>query len=161
MTLTFADTIRPKRGNVDRAIDVVFGESLDFSSIGGSILSHYSSKVSGVSYQFVRMPDNVGGSNGQGTPNGIDVISLNSSLFGSSVGVFDRMANQKLLVQTVMHEALHESHLVDAKSAAVYSKLNLTGFTRCSIPDDHIDPRRSAFFMAVSVLRDIRERVQC
>jgi hypothetical protein len=26
----------------------------------------------------------------------------------------------------------------------------------CSIPDDHIDPRRSAFFMARSVLRDIR-----
>jgi hypothetical protein len=25
----------------------------------------------------------------------------------------------------------------------------------CSIPDDHIDPRRSAFFMARSVLRDI------
>ena len=26
----------------------------------------------------------------------------------------------------------------------------------CSIPDDHISPRRSAFFMARSVLRDIR-----
>ena len=31
----------------------------------------------------------------------------------------------------------------------------------CSIPDDHIDPRRSAFFIARSVLRDIRENVQC
>jgi hypothetical protein len=31
----------------------------------------------------------------------------------------------------------------------------------CSIPDDHIDPRRSAFFMARSVLSDIREGVQC
>ena len=31
----------------------------------------------------------------------------------------------------------------------------------CSIPDDHIDPRRSAFFMARSVLRDIREYAQC
>ena len=29
----------------------------------------------------------------------------------------------------------------------------------CSIPDDHIDPRRSAFFMARSVLRDIRSGV--
>ncbi len=28
---------------------------------------------------------------------------------------------------------------------------------RCSIPDDHIDPRRSAFFMARSVLEDIRK----
>jgi len=34
-------------------------------------------------------------------------------------------------------------------------------FGRCSIPDDHIDPRRSAFFMARSVLRDIREYAQC
>jgi hypothetical protein len=31
----------------------------------------------------------------------------------------------------------------------------------CSIPDDHIDPRRSAFFMARSVFGDIREDVQC
>ena len=30
----------------------------------------------------------------------------------------------------------------------------------CSIPDDHIDPRRSSFFMARSVLRDIRDGVQ-
>jgi hypothetical protein len=27
----------------------------------------------------------------------------------------------------------------------------------CSIPDDHIDPRRSAFFMARLVLEDIRQ----
>ena len=32
---------------------------------------------------------------------------------------------------------------------------------RCSIPDDHIDPRRSALFMARSVLGDIRENAQC
>ena len=31
---------------------------------------------------------------------------------------------------------------------------------RCSIPDDHIDPRRSALFMARSVLRDIRSGVR-
>ena len=30
----------------------------------------------------------------------------------------------------------------------------------CSIPDDHIDPRRSAFFMAKSILRDIRSGVR-
>ncbi len=30
----------------------------------------------------------------------------------------------------------------------------------CSIPDDHIDPRRSAFFMARSVLRGIRNGVR-
>ena len=32
--------------------------------------------------------------------------------------------------------------------------------TMCPIPDDHIDPRRSAFFMARSVLRDIRSGVR-
>jgi hypothetical protein len=31
--------------------------------------------------------------------------------------------------------------------------------TRCSIPDDHIDPRRSALFMARSILREVREGV--
>ena len=30
----------------------------------------------------------------------------------------------------------------------------------CSVPDDHIDPRRSAFFMARSVLRDIQNGVR-
>ena len=30
----------------------------------------------------------------------------------------------------------------------------------CSIPGDHIDPRRSAFSMARSVLRDIRDGVR-
>lgn len=32
---------------------------------------------------------------------------------------------------------------------------------RCSIPDDHIDPRRSAFFMARSVFGDISECAKC
>ena len=30
-------------------------------------------------------------------------------------------------------------------------------FVTCSIPDDHIDPRRSALFMARSVLREARD----
>ena len=36
----------------------------------------------------------------------------------------------------------------------------ISNWLRCSIPDDHIDPRRSAFFMARSVLRDIRSGVR-
>ena len=28
---------------------------------------------------------------------------------------------------------------------------------KCSIPDDHIDPRRSALFMARSILREVRD----
>ena len=31
----------------------------------------------------------------------------------------------------------------------------------CSIPDDHIDPGRSAFFMARSVFGDISECAKC
>jgi len=27
----------------------------------------------------------------------------------------------------------------------------------CSIPDDHIDPRRSGLFMARSILREVRD----
>ncbi len=34
------------------------------------------------------------------------------------------------------------------------------GVSTCSIPDDHISPRRFALFMARSVLRNIREGVQ-
>jgi hypothetical protein len=35
----------------------------------------------------------------------------------------------------------------------------IEGFSEgsCSIPDDHIDPRRSALFMARSILREVRE----
>jgi Tfp pilus assembly PilM family ATPase len=29
--------------------------------------------------------------------------------------------------------------------------------TKCSIPDDHIDPRRSALFMARSLLSEVRD----
>ena len=42
----------------------------------------------------------------------------------------------------------------------VFHSFRHTMVTRCSIPDDHIDPRRSAFFMARSVLRDVRDGVQ-
>jgi len=31
--------------------------------------------------------------------------------------------------------------------------------SKCSIPDDHIDPRRSALFMTRSILREVREGV--
>ena len=30
----------------------------------------------------------------------------------------------------------------------------------CSIPDDHIDPRRSSLFMARSILREIQDGVR-
>ena len=42
----------------------------------------------------------------------------------------------------------------------VFTEVNPLGASCCSIPDDHIDPRRSAFFMARSVMRDIRDGVR-
>jgi hypothetical protein len=44
---------------------------------------------------------------------------------------------------------------------AVVIYIAFTALVNCSIPDDHIDPRRSALFMARSVLGDIRENAQC
>jgi hypothetical protein len=65
----------------------------------------------------------------------------------------------------------HLKRMIDEEGAYIWRKLlpklvlnnAKTRFqfgVTCSIPDDHIDPRRSAFFMARSVLRDIRDRVQ-
>ena len=48
----------------------------------------------------------------------------------------------------------------DAFVSALATSLGVLNSTNCSIPDDHIDPRRSSFFMARSVLRDIRSGVR-
>ena len=47
--------------------------------------------------------------------------------------------------------------LAQAVASSVAEKLS---DARCSVPDDHIDPRRSAFFMARSVMRDILSGVR-
>ena len=36
-------------------------------------------------------------------------------------------------------------------------KAGCLGISKCSIPDDHIDPRRSALFMARSILSEVRD----
>jgi len=41
--------------------------------------------------------------------------------------------------------------------ASAVDKIKLARISKCSIPDDHIDPRRSALFMARSVLREARD----
>ena len=46
------------------------------------------------------------------------------------------------------------------RTGAADLEAEVTGSRRCSVPDDHIDPRRSAFFMARSVLRDIQNGVR-
>ena len=45
-------------------------------------------------------------------------------------------------------------------SFSIFATGLIRSLARCSIPDDHIDPRRSAFFMAKSILRDIRSGVR-
>ena len=53
------------------------------------------------------------------------------------------------------------THAQMAMAAIGQNLLKAANKITCSIPDDHIDPRRSAFFMARSVLGDIREGNQC
>lgn len=81
--------------------------------------------------------------------------------------------------ETSQHEtAALESALIEAKRAELKNYLSMArtaigivyGNTRpddarakreasCTIPDDHIDPRRSALFMARSILREVREEL--
>jgi hypothetical protein len=49
---------------------------------------------------------------------------------------------------------------IETQLAPTLHKGDVVILDNCSIPDDHIDPRRSAFFMARSVLRDIRSEVR-
>ena len=59
--------------------------------------------------------------------------------------------------QYAWYETLFES--ASGLGMAADVRYNGLSVGTCSIPDDHIDPRRSAFFMARSVLGDIREGV--
>ena len=45
----------------------------------------------------------------------------------------------------------------DGKTTTVVQVMKRLFNDSCSIPDDHIDPRRSALFMARSVLREARD----
>ena len=60
--------------------------------------------------------------------------------YWSAMACLTLMVNGQLSIQPLKH---HMPAIVD----------------RCSIPDDHIDPRRSSFFMARSILREVREGV--
>ena len=46
------------------------------------------------------------------------------------------------------------SGVPDIRMASIVERLSRS---RCTIPDDHIDPRRSALFMARSILREVRD----
>ena len=58
-------------------------------------------------------------------------------------------------------EERNELHLIATRSSIGSRRQDKAKeLDSCSIPDDHIDPRRSAFFMARSILRDIRSGVR-
>ena len=69
----------------------------------------------------------------------------------------DRAADTGGISAILRREGLYSSALSDWRGQRDAGTL---GPVKCSIPDDHIDPRRSAFFMASSVMRDIRSGVQ-
>ena len=70
------------------------------------------------------------------------------------------MTDKKLVIYLVDGSVARTGALVCAQNIARVladqAKVVLV-VPKCSIPDDHIDPRRSAFFMARSVFEDIRK----
>jgi hypothetical protein len=63
-----------------------------------------------------------------------------------------------LLVQAKIH-LLHFKARSIRENNIMYSPILV--ITTCSVPDDHIDPRRFAFLMARMGLGDIREDAKC
>ena len=76
---------------------------------------------------------------------------------GATGDVTDETAQRLLLAGVRLF-----AHKIDSENRTFRPVPESAGINAtCSIPDDHIDPRRSAFFMARSVLRDIQEYAQC
>jgi hypothetical protein len=57
----------------------------------------------------------------------------------------------------ILKIALCENEKAICGSLATNTDQNKNQLSICLIPDDHISPRRSALFMARSVLRDLRD----
>ena len=72
------------------------------------------------------------------------------------IGKLDVFAKGGLMSVRIQHACLKQQTWLFRRNYPIEMQAN----ARCSIPDDHIDPRRSAFFMARSVLRDIRSGVR-
>jgi hypothetical protein len=51
----------------------------------------------------------------------------------------------------------HMLSKLDERTSVVINSLSYSEWAICSIPDDRIDPRRSALFMARSILREVRD----
>jgi hypothetical protein len=61
---------------------------------------------------------------------------------------------------TIAATAIAEKKTLRHLSKRVATRRQTKCDFKCSIPDDHIDPRRSALFMARSILREVREGVR-
>jgi hypothetical protein len=73
--------------------------------------------------------------------------------------IFPVLGLQTTLVQNLKLGGIF-SLLCRAQHKADYAErmvMRSPWFAKCSIPDDHIDPRRSALFMARWVLGDVRK----
>jgi predicted homoserine dehydrogenase-like protein len=64
------------------------------------------------------------------------------------------------IVSQVAHMTGIEIGAISELKPGAAAKSVEIAYGNCSIPDDHISPRRSALFMARSVLRDIRDGVR-
>ena len=100
-----------------------------------------------------------GGSLGHGLPIAVGMC-LALKRKQNDAFVYNLMSDGELNEGSTWEAALSAAHWQLGNLIAIVDVNNQQAGGPCSIPDDHIDPRRSAFFMARSVLRDIRDGVR-
>ena len=75
-------------------------------------------------------------------------------------GVFESPLLQRKAYYADDRTIILNMDVSDALQLLVQAGMMVNCIVTCSVPDDHIAPRRSAFFMARSVLRDIQNGVR-
>ena len=86
-------------------------------------------------------------------------VALGLSLVGSFtlyMGVRETSSVEVSALRSLYYSATERDETLGGKGTAIMRATVVS----CSIPDDHISPRRSALFMARSVLRDILGEVR-
>ena len=78
------------------------------------------------------------------------------------VDIFARVSNAQVEVLTwgmaiAVYPFFAKVAEIVGRLTAIQGDCTTAEVHRCSIPDDHIDPRRSALFMARSILREVRD----
>ena len=99
-----------------------------------------------------KVPPQVVLSEGQLAANGFSILCAASTAYRWSSWP------ALLLDDPLQHnDIIHTAAFVDVMRNLVELENYQIIMSSCSIPDDHIDPRRSALFMARSVLREARD----